>query len=97
MNIFQNTSSCWVKYSEYEYRKSTNGIMYIAPTADSKLKIYDPLENAKTMILDALNVGMLAMNRKDYETQKQAVTQFVSKYGLLGFMTALPTTPNPHA
>jgi len=93
MNIFQNTSSCWVKYSEYKYRKSANGIMYIVPTADSKLKIYDPLENAEIMILEALNVGMLAMNRKDSETQKQAITQFVSKYGLLGFMTALPTTP----
>jgi len=93
MNIFEKTSSWWVKYGKYEY-KLNNGVSYIAPTSRAKPKIYDPLKNAETMIIAALNVGMLAMKRADEETLKQAVLDFVSEYGLLGFMTALPATPH---
>jgi hypothetical protein len=46
------------------------------------------------MVLDALNVGMLQMNRAGAAKVKAAVMEFISKYGLLGFMTALPTTPH---
>lgn len=45
------------------------------------------------MVLDALNVGMLQMQKAEDEIVKAALMGFVSKYGLLGFMTALPTTP----
>lgn len=34
------------------------------------------------------------MNRAGDETVQQAVMDFVSLYGLLGLMTALPTTPS---
>ena len=46
------------------------------------------------MVLDALNVGALQMNRRGANEVRQAVMDFVSRYGLLGFMTALPTTPS---
>ena len=48
------------------------------------------------MVLDALNVGRIAMNEHSDKSMtkqlKQTVMDFVTKYGLLGFMTALPTT-----
>ena len=46
------------------------------------------------MVLDALNVGMLMMGRRTDEDVETAILEFVTKYGLLGLMTALPTTPS---
>lgn len=45
------------------------------------------------MVLDALNVGMLSMNRAGEDAVQKGVMDFVSRYVLLGFMTALPTMP----
>ena len=91
-NLFQKTSSHWVKYSEYELREN-DGILYLKPASKAKPIVYDPLKESENMVLDALNVGMLQMNRAGADSVKAAVMDFVSKYGLLGFMTALPTTP----
>ena len=46
------------------------------------------------IVLDALNVGMLMMGRKPEAEVEKAVMEFVTRYGLLGLMTALPTTPS---
>ena len=45
-------------------------------------------------MLDALNVGMLMMNRSPEDEVQKAILEFVTHYGLLGLMTALPTTPS---
>ena len=92
-NLFQNASSHWVKYSEYELREN-DGVLYLKPAPKAKPVVYDPLKESDNMVLDALNVGMLQMNRAGADAVKAAVLDFVSKYGLLGFMTALPTTPD---
>jgi hypothetical protein len=91
--VYQKISSFWAKYSEYEYRRDDDGNLFLMPTPTSKVSVYDPLKDADTMVVEALNVGRLAMKRGDEATLKQAVLEFVTKYGLLGFMTALPTTP----
>jgi hypothetical protein len=94
-NIFQKTSAHWAKYSEYEYRQGKDKTLYIIPAPKAEPVVYDPLKNAETMVIDALNVGRLAMKKGNIESKlKQAVLDFVNKYGLLGFMTALPTTPD---
>lgn len=93
-NLFQKASSPWVRYSGYEYKKAENGHFYITPMAGAKPEVYDPLKDAEQMVLDALNVGALQMNRRGANEVRQAVMDFVSRYGLLGFMTALPTTPS---
>lgn len=93
-NIFQKTSAHWAKYSEYEYRQGEDGNLYIMPAPTAKPSVYDPLADAETMVVDALNVGRLAMKRESVKPTRDAVMDFVSKYGLLGFMTALPTTPD---
>ena len=58
---FQNSSSRWVRYSRYEYRKTPDGVLYLTPSEKSKSNVYDPLADAETMVLDALNIGMLCM------------------------------------
>ena len=93
MNLFRKTSSNWVRYSEYVLREADDGTIYVTPAPNAKPIIYDPLKDGEAMVLDALNVGMLQMDRADEETVKAALMEFVSKHGLLGFITALPTTP----
>lgn len=92
-NLFQKTSSPWVRYSEYEYRQGKDGVLYLTPTRKAKPIVFDPLKDADAMVLDMLNVGRLCMSRVGEDAIQEAVLTFVSKYGLLGFMTALPTTP----
>ena len=92
-NLFERTSSHWVRYSEYEWRAAEDGTLYLTPAKTAKPEIYDPLKDAQQLVLDALNIGRLCMSRKpDSEIQKE-VRAFALKYGLFGLMTALPTTP----
>ena len=56
--------------------------------------IYNPLKEAPGIVLDALNVGMLMMNRSLEDEVEKAIMAFVTHYGLLGLMTALPNTPS---
>lgn len=91
--IFPKTNAFWVRYSEYEYRKDTDGNLYIMPKPDAQPAVYDTMKEAEALVVDALNVGRLAMKRGKSKRLKLAVMEFVTKYGLLGFMTALPTTP----
>ena len=92
-NLLGRASSSWVRYSEYELKKAADGTKYIKPAPNAKPSIYDPLKDAENLVVDALNVGMLLMGRKNEKTVQAAVMEFVHKYGLLGFITALPTTP----
>jgi hypothetical protein len=92
--LFERTSSCWVRYDKYVIRTDAKGTKYITAAADAKPDIFDPLEDAQTMVLEALNVGRLYFGDDIPESQREAsLLQFVHHYGLLGLMTALPTTP----
>ena len=93
-NLFERTSSNWVRYSEYEWKAATDGTMYLTPTKTAQPSIYDPLAAYQQIVLDAINIGRMESQKKsDTETQR-AIQQFAVKYGLLGLMTALPTTPS---
>ena len=93
-NIFKRASSNWVKYSEYIKIENENGNWYVMPSPDAKLQIYNPLKNSEQMVIDALNTGLTCMNsEKTDEDKEQAIFSFITNYGLLGLMTALPTTP----
>ena len=92
-NLFQRARSHWVKYSEYEIKDAADGTRYIKPSPKAKPTVYDPLKDTETLVVDALNVGMLLMGRKGEKAVQTAIMEFIHKYGLLGFMTALPTTP----
>lgn len=92
MNLFKHASSSWVRYSRYEWKKDSSGNYYITPATDAVPSIYDPLKEYQQMVLDALNVGLLIRTSNKKEV-REAIMDFVTKYGLLGLMTALPTTP----
>ena len=92
-NLFERSSSYWVRYDRYELKEGKDGVLFVTAAPDATPKVYNPLANPEQLVLDALNVGLLSMGRKSEKVIHQGVLDFVQKYGLLGFMTALPTTP----
>ena len=93
-NLFAHASSYWVRYNQYEIKTGKNGRRYIMAAPAAEPKVYDLLKDSEKLVVDALNVGMLCMGRKSEAVIEQAVLEFVHQYGLLGLMTALPTTPS---
>ena len=92
-DLFKHASSSWVKYDQYEWKKDKNNKFYITPAPNAMPKIYDPLKEYQQMVLDALNVGLMIRTSSKRKI-REAIMEFVTKYGLLGLMTALPTTPS---
>ncbi len=92
-DMFGQASSRWIRYSDYEANQDKNGEWYIMPTAKAASAVYDPIENAEAMVTEALNIGLRCMSHDPDEHRIAAeICVFAEKYGLLGFMTALPTT-----
>ena len=92
-NLFEHTSASWVHYSDYKW-KEKDGQFYLLPAKDAVPKPYDPMKNAESIVLTAMDIGMMLF-RKEPETEiRDAMREFACKYGLLGIMTALPTTAN---
>ena len=93
-SIFGRSTTRWIRYSDYEYKQTDDGQIYLTPAPKSVSAVYDPLENPEDMIVNAINIGLLCLSSGIDETRIQAeIAVFAEKYGLLGFMTALPTTP----
>ena len=90
--LFEHASSHWVRYSRYIWKTAKDGKLYLMPTKASKPKIYDPLEVYEDLVLDALTIGSMCMTQKPREEIQEAMLRFATNYGLLGLMTALPTT-----
>ena len=83
-NLFAQSRSHWVRYDHYEIKTGKDGKRYITPENTAKPDVYNPLKESSEMVLEALNVGMLMMNRSpEYEVEK-AIMAFVTHYGLLG-------------
>ena len=64
---------------------------YLTPAADSDITIYNPLEVAEELVVDALNRGaLLCQGETITDKEKAALLDFTGRYGLLGFMSAIP-------
>ena len=35
--LFEHTSSTWVRYSEYEWKKAEDGVLYLTPADNAEL------------------------------------------------------------
>ena len=93
-NLFEHTNAYWAKYAAYEWRVAADGKEYLLPTADAEATVYNMMKVADQLVLDAVNVGRLVMQKAPEEKIKDAIFHFACNYGLLGMITALPTTPN---
>lgn len=90
-NLFEHTSASWVKYNDYEY-KEKNGTLYLLPTEDAVPKPYDPMKDAEALVLKAMEIGLMCFKKAPDAEIQAAIREFACEYGLLGLMTALPTT-----
>ena len=90
--IYENRISTWAKYSDYRIIKR-QGQDYIAPKENAVLVWYDPVEKEEMLISDVLNTGKAIANAESREKITAAALDFVSKYGLLGWMPSLPVNP----
>lgn len=59
-----------------------------------KPSIYNPIKDYEKFVLTAINISTTAMNKTSESELKEVIMAFVSEYGMLGLMTALPTTPD---
>ena len=92
-NPFEKAKTWWVRYSDYQWRTTKDGALYIQPAPGATFTLYNAMEVMEQLVLDALNAGRQLMGNNPNEVYKPIVMEFVKKYGLLGMMTALPTTP----
>ena len=95
-DLFGKSTSRWIQYSEYTAKQASDGDWYVCPADKSRAVVYDPIENAGEIVVDALNIGLKCMSRAEHYDNNSIVAEicvFAEKYGLLGFMAALPTTP----
>ena len=94
-DILEKTSSHWVRYSEYEWRTADEGVLYITPKDNAEPIICNPLDNKEELVLAAMTLGRNFMHADfDDEQKKAGIMDFASRFGPLGLMTALPTTPD---
>ncbi len=89
-NLFEHISAPWIRYSSYEYKTDNDSNLCITIARDAKPEMYHPLLEAEQLVINAINVGPAAMHKVPEEKLKEAVPDFIKKYGFLGFMTALP-------
>ena len=92
MNIFEHTRTSWVRYSDYEWREAPDGHYYLLPAPDAKPSIYDPTKVTSELVLAAVEIGRSLMGGTSSEKGRTYIRDFAKQYGLLGIMTALPTT-----
>lgn len=91
-NMFAHTRASWVRYSDYQWREAKDGHFYLMPTPNATPSIYDPTQVTQELVLDAVEIGSGLMQRTPAEKMRSQIRGFALKYGLLGIMTALPTT-----
>ena len=91
-NPFEHTSASWVRYSQYEWKKGKDGNLYLIPTETADPKPYDPFKDAEALVLDAMDIALLCFHKRPDTEIQSAILRFARNYGLLGIMTALPTT-----
>ena len=93
-DLFGKATARWIKYSEYDAVQTEDGKWYIMPTKEAVPSVYDPIEKAEEMVVEALNIGLKLMSgARDFYNDERMIAEicvFAEKYGLLGFMTGLP-------
>lgn len=91
-DVFAHTSAWWGKYSDYVWKTAPDGHCYLHPAQNAKPGVYDPMKDSRSIVLDALEIGLMQFRHAGESELKAAIHSFAEKYGLLGIMTALPTT-----
>ena len=63
-NIFKRTSAHWVRYDKYEWKESTDGVLYLTPAKEAVMSLYNPIKEYEELVLTALGIGLDVMQKK---------------------------------
>jgi hypothetical protein len=85
--FFEHTSASWVRYSDYEWKRTSDGKDYLIATEKAEPKPYDPMQVAEDLVLAAADIGLMLFRRESEKAVKEAIRAFACRYGLLGIMT----------
>lgn len=77
-NLFQKTSSNWVRYDKYEWKEDTEGILYITLAPDAKVSLYNQLKDSEQIVLKAVNLGLMCMDKNNTQEHLQK-NHFIKK------------------
>lgn len=53
MNLFEHTHAHWARYTDYQWRKASDGQAYLLPVSEAEATIYDPIPLASRLVTDA--------------------------------------------
>ena len=83
-NLFQKISSSWVRYDKYEWNEYKEGTLYITPSPDAKVSLYNPLKDSEQMVLKAVNLGLImAMKSKPQAVIMNFQKEYAERYDWL--------------
>ena len=93
--LFHDTGIGWMVSRRYIFLRGPEGIEYLTEAPDDVVGARPRTINSwEDVIIKAVNVGLLCLAGKSDRIIHEAILKFVSEYGLLGFMSALPTAPD---
>lgn len=81
-SIFAQMNGNWIRWSEYRIHDG-----YIMPAENALMMMYDAVAERKEMLCYALNCGRRLAAK---ESAEEVCLDFVSHYGVIGWLTALP-------
>ncbi len=93
-NIFEYANAHWLRYNKYEWEKASDGYYYLMAAPDAIPEFYDPMKVVDNLVLEAVEIGHQLMEGMSEKKGRERIREYALKYGLLGIMTALPTTAN---
>ncbi len=76
MNLFEHTSAHWARYANYQWRKATDGQVYLLPTDAAEVTVYDPIPLADQLVTDAVNIGLLIFHKQPDSEIQAAIRSF---------------------
>ena len=92
-SLFKNSTAIWVRFDNYEWRKTPLGKLYLMPSEDAEFSLYDPLDDVETFVRDTAEAAVTCFHeRNNTALIRETIREYVCKYGLLGIMNALPST-----
>jgi len=86
LNFNNGDDYTWLKYTDYKIHIIGNKKYIIAEKEKNNLYQYNPFDKIAQTIIDLINIGILATENNSSEELESKVLEFITNYGLFGFM-----------
>ncbi|MFZ5969870.1 MAG: CGNR zinc finger domain-containing protein [Bacillota bacterium] len=92
--LIGNFATDWIRYSDYTFKESSPGEIYIIPKEEATFTMYNPFDVAEELLMDLMRIGEEALKAEKQPLEsnevalKNVILIFAKKYGLLGLISA---------